>query len=270
MEALLGPLGTNLMRLWEGATLIFFVFLAIAAAASRPRPARVYELFAGVTAGLLLVCLVAAVPYYPILHDWVAPPIALLLAYWTSGLLFVRPRERQERVLMGFDRRLGILASARRMPWWLRTILELGYVGVYPLIPIALALHLLFAPEPDPDRFWSVVLITDYVCFAVLAWVQTRPPRALERDEPWTGAVRDFNLRMLGAASIQVNTFPSGHAAEGLAAALLVIGAPWPAVLWVFGAALAVSAGAVYGRYHYAADALAGWLVAVVVWVTLT
>jgi membrane-associated phospholipid phosphatase len=258
------------MRLWEGATLIFFVFLALAAALSRPRPARVYELFAGVTAGLLLVCLAAAVPYHAILHDWVVPPLALLLAYWTSGLLFVQPREGQERALLGFDRRLGILAHARRMPWLLRTILELAYVGVYPLIPIALALHLLCAPQPDPDRFWSVVLITDYVCFAVLAWVQTRPPRVLEREEPWSGVVRKFNLRMLGAASIQVNTFPSGHAAEGLAAALLVIGAPWPAVLWVFAAALAVSAGAVYGRYHYAADALAGWLVAVVVWAVLT
>ncbi len=258
------------MRLWEGATLIFFVFLAIAAAASRPKPARVYELFAGVTAGLLLVCLVAALPYQPILHDWVAPPIALLLAYWTSGLLFVRPRERQERALLGFDRRLGILSQAKQMPWLLRTTLELAYVGIYPLIPIALGLHLLFAPQPDPDRFWSVVLITDYICFAVLAWVQTRPPRVLEGEEPWSGAVRNFNLRMLGAASIQVNTFPSGHAAEGLAAALLVLGAPWPVVVGVFAAALAVAAGAVYGRYHYAADAIAGWVVAIIVWTALS
>jgi hypothetical protein len=30
--------------------------------------------------------------------------------------------------------------------------------------------------------------------------------------------------------------------------------------------ALAVSAGAVLGRYHYAVDAVAGWVVAVVVW----
>jgi len=28
----------------------------------------------------------------------------------------------------------------------------------------------------------------------------------------------------------------------------------------------AISAGAVLGRYHYAADAIAGWIVAVVVW----
>jgi len=31
-----------------------------------------------------------------------------------------------------------------------------------------------------------------------------------------------------------------------------------------------VSAGAVLGRYHYAADAVAGWVVAAAVWVALT
>jgi membrane-associated phospholipid phosphatase len=93
--------------------------------------------------------------------------------------------------------------------------------------------------------------------------VQTRPPRALEPDEPWTSSLRQFNLRLLGATSIQVNTFPSGHAAEALVAALLVIGAPPAIVAVMFLAALAVSAGAVLGRYHYLLDALAGWLVAV-------
>ena len=39
-------------------------------------------------------------------------------------------------------------------------------------------------------------------------------------------SLRRFNLRVLGATSIQVNTFPSGHAAEGLVAALLVLAAP--------------------------------------------
>ena len=68
---------------------------------------------------------------------------------------------------------------------------------------------------------------------------------------------------MLGATSIQVNTFPSGHAAEGLVAFLLVLAAPPGFVVLMFLAAVAVSAGAVLGRYHYLVDALAGWVVAV-------
>ena len=78
--------------------------------------------------------------------------------------------------------------------------------------------------------------------------------------------MRRFNLRLLGSTSIQANTFPSGHAAEGVAAALLVLAAPWPISAAVAVAALLVSAGAVLGRYHYAADAFAGWAVALVVW----
>ncbi len=66
-----------------------------------------------------------------------------------------------------------------------------------------------------------------------------------------------------------MNTFPSGHAAEALAAALLVLGAPLPIVLLMFVNAVAVSAAAVLGRYHYAADALAGWAVALIVWLAV-
>src|SRR5690606_41445472 len=59
---------------------------------------------------------------------------------------------------------------------------------------------------------------------------------------------RAFNVRLLGETSIGVNTVPSGHAAEALAAALLVSTAPVPvaAAFWV--AAVAVTAGAVLGR----------------------
>ena len=105
--------------------------------------------------------------------------------------------------------------------------------------------------------------MTDFVCFGVLPWVQTRPPRALESGEPWVSSLRSFNLRLLGATSIQVNTFPSGHAAEALVALLLALAAPPGIVVLMFLAALAVSAGAVLGRYHYLADAVAGWVVAI-------
>jgi membrane-associated phospholipid phosphatase len=66
--------------------------------------------------------------------------------------------------------------------------------------------------------------------------------------------------------SVRVNTFPSGHAAEALAAALLTTAAPAPVPILMLLNALAVSAGAVLGRYHYAVDAVAGWLVAAAVW----
>jgi hypothetical protein len=257
------------MRLWEAASVIFFIYVGIAGAPGR-RPARSrLLLYLGAAAGLLFAVSTSRLPYLPILHDWLAPPVLLLLAYWTSGLLFIAPRAAQERALAAFDQRLRIDEIARRLPGPLPSLLEAAYAGVYLLIPLALIVHLWFALGPDAARFWNVILVTDFVCFGFLPFVQTRPPRAVGAPDPWTSDIRRFNLSVLGRTSIQVNTFPSGHAAEALAAALLVIGAPVPIVLTVALAALAVSAGTVLGRYHYAADAITGWMVALAVWAML-
>jgi hypothetical protein len=255
------------VRLWEAASLVFFVYTAVVALLPRglaPRQTRL--VLAGSVAGLLLTFASIRLPHVPVAHDWLLPPGLLLTSYWVSGLLFVAPVAWQERALLALDHTLRVVETGRRIPHRLAAVLEAAYTGVYPLVPIAYVIHLLVSSDPDPIRFWSVILITDYICFGMLPWVQTRPPRALEAAAPWNTPFRRVNVSLLRAASIQVNTFPSGHAAEALAAALLVLDAPPAAVLAMFAAALAVAAGAVFGRYHYAADAIAGWAVALVVW----
>lgn len=243
---------------------LFFVYCAAVAAAQEPE--RRNRVLAGCAVGVATVLAWVAAAPWPVAHDWIFPPLVLLLAYWTSGALYRAPSARWEARLMGIDGRLRVRALAGRAPRIVAEALEAAYVGVYPLIPIALALHLTQTPAPDVNRFWAVILITDYICFGMLPWIQTRPPRALEEGVPWRASVRRLNARLLGTASIGVNTFPSGHAAEALAAALLVIDAPAPVVAWMFLNALAIAAGAVFGRYHYAADAIAGYAVALAVW----
>ena len=257
------------MRVWEAASLLFFLYVgALTPLGNRSHETRA-RLYLGVAAGFLFIAVVANIRYIAVLHDWLAPPVALLLGYWTSGWLFTAPRADQERMLMSLDRRLRIVEIARRLPRWIAALLEAAYAGVYVAIPLSLVVHLWSVPQASAERFWTVILLTDFVCFAVLPWVQTRPPRALEKAAPWASLIRRFNLQMLGAASIKVNTFPSGHAAEALAAALLVLGAPALVVGFMFALALAISAGTVFGRYHYAADAFSGWLIAVVVWIVV-
>jgi PAP2 superfamily len=255
------------MRAWIAASAGFFVYVAMVAPLVRGLPARRRVLAAaGSAVGVLISAAAHIQPHSAVLHDWILPPVLLLLAYWTSGLLFAAPMPRVETVLERIDRALSVDRVAAAAPRAMAELLELAYAGVYPLIPLALGVHLLVTESPEPERFWTVILITDYVCFGFLPWIQTRPPRAFRPADPWTSRVRRFNLRMLGKTSIQVNTFPSGHAAEALAAALLVVGAPWPWVACLAIGAVLVSAGAVLGRYHYAADAIAGWAVVVCVW----
>jgi hypothetical protein len=254
------------IALWQSAGTVFFIYviLVVIWRGLRGRAARLA--FIGAAIGLTVILTAAYSGPPGALHDWIWPPVVLLIAYWTSGLLFVAPVPRQERALIWLDDRLAVRDAARRTPRFMAEVLEAAYIAIYPLIPFALLLRFAYSAHPDPPGFWSVILVTDFICFGVLPWVQTRPPRALELGEPWRSSIRRFNLRLLGAASIQVNTFPSGHAAEALAAALLILESPTPIVAMMFVAALSVAAGAILGRYHYALDALAGWAVAITVY----
>ena len=255
---------------WEAASLAAFVYSALTAV-FLPGVASAVRVraFGASMAGICITIASTLAPSNAIVHDWLLPPLLLFLFYWTTGLLFVAPMARLENTFVWIDAALNIRSWSSRAPVWLADTLELAYAGVFVLVPVALALYLCLGSAATADRFWTVILVTDFVCFGFLPWIQTRPPRALEAGEPWHSSLRSLNLGLLRATSVQVNTFPSGHAAEALAAALLVAALSPAVSLCMFLAALAVSAGAVFGRYHYAIDAFTGWFVAVAVWVLL-
>lgn len=253
------------MTPWQTATAVFLGYVAVVALLPRGlHGRRKAAALIGVLLGAAILAVSLRLPAAGVGNGWLLPPALLLLGYWTSGRLFVAPMPRAERALAALDDALAIQAIAARCPRPLVELLEVAYVGVYLLVPAALFIAL--RSGVSADRFWTTILVTDYICFALLPWIQTRPPRAVGFDVPWQSAWRPVNERLLAASSVQVNTFPSGHAAEGLALALLVVAAPAPVVVSMFAAAAAISAGAVLGRYHYAADAVAGWLVALLVW----
>jgi PAP2 superfamily len=258
---------------WEWASLLFLVYTFVCALLLRGlTPSARLKSASGSAVGIGVVCASAFLtPHGMAWRFLVLPALVLFIAYRSSGLLFRTPSPRVEAFLFEVDRALRIRQTASAAARPAAELLEFAYAAVYALIPIALAMHYVVTPSAriDSDRFWTVVLVTDFVCFACLPWIQSRPPRTLEADEPWRSAFRRLNQRVVGAASIQVNTCPSGHAAEAVAAALLVSNAPAPVVTGMVFAALAVSAGAVYGRYHYAVDAISGWAVALVVWVLI-
>lgn len=254
---------------WSAASIPYFIYIAAVAVFGRDLPRTARVLAAGSAVLGLALSLAAASTTAFWLRSLILPPIVLLIAYRASGFLWRGPMFDIEARLVAADHALRIPALVRRTPRWLAELLELAYAGVYPLIPIALVLHLAYSAAPDADLFWTVILVTDYVCFAMLPFIQTRPPRALETSDPWDARLRALNLRILDHASIRMNTVPSGHAAEALAAALLVLPAPPAIVTAMFLAAAAISAGAVLGRYHYAVDVLAGWATALVVFAML-
>jgi membrane-associated phospholipid phosphatase len=204
----------------------------------------------------------------------IAPLVYLLVGYWLPALIVETPDMRFEQRLLDADRRLfgadGLVRFARRAPRAIIEYLELAYLLCYAVVPAGYACLLLGGYDAGAiDRFWSVVLLAGFVCYGLLPWIPTRAPRAIEPSQGTPRSmVRAVNVAVLKRASVQWNTFPSGHTAASLATALAV-GREMPVAGLVFGIiALSIAAGSVVGRYHYAADAIVGAAVAVLAFVT--
>src|SRR5687767_13611435 len=113
------------MRDWIAAAVVFFCYIAVVAPMVRGLSARRRLLaVGGAVTGLVVSAAAHWQPYQRILHDWLLPPLLLLLAYWASGLLFAAPMERAERAFVDLDDALRIDALAAATPRWLAELLE--------------------------------------------------------------------------------------------------------------------------------------------------
>lgn len=201
------------------------------------------------------------------IREWL-PVALLLLSYWLPAALVTGPHVTFERWLLAADRRLLASSPGRavaRAPRAVRELLELGYLAVYPMVPLSFGLLLASGLRAHADAFWTTVLTAEYSCYLLLPFLPTRPPREIEAAAAYGGrdaAIRRLNHAILGRASHHWNTFPSGHVAGAAACALAILPVlPWTGVL-LLGMTALIAAGSVAGRYHYAADAAAGALTA--------
>ncbi|RPI56000.1 MAG: phosphatase PAP2 family protein [Acidobacteria bacterium] len=245
----------------------YFVYLAgmavIAPVAAR-RKARVLILAFAALAGIA----VFGMPH-------VMPLVYLLLGYWLPALLVGTPNPRLERRLLDADHRLfgvkGLVELEQRAPRIVVEYLELAYLLCYAAVPAGYAWLVLGGFGSEADSFWSIVLLASFLCYGLLPWMPTRAPRAVEGDiVARRSIIRRLNLAVLDRASVQWNTFPSGHTAASVATALAV-GTYMPSAGIVLGViAVSIATGSVVGRYHYAADAITGVLVAILAFALAT
>jgi membrane-associated phospholipid phosphatase len=215
----------------------------------------------------------------------IAPLVLILIGYYLSGLYFIRPTERFEAWLEGWDRRLLGDPTTRFAQWpraWL-AFLDIIYVGCFLLVPAgAVALlagrHALFL-----DRYWTMVMGAEFGAFLPLTIVQARPPWAIEREPAlrdragvpnaaaalgWP-AVHRMAARFVREVTIRANTFPSGHAAGSLAVALAVIGVRPLVGFVLLVLALCICLACIVGRYHYVMDVVTGIALALVIYIAV-
>ena len=245
--------------------LVYFLYLAVMTIVSRATTGRKRL--------VLIISLVTVASIVVVGMPHILPLVYLLIGYWLPALLVGHPNSRAEQYLLRFDRRLfgsaGLSSFVERTPRLVLEYFELAYLFCYAVVPIGFAWLVLAGFGGEADMFWSTVLLASFGCYGVLPWLPTRAPRVLEGPPPCERAlIRKLNLYVLGRASVQWNTFPSGHTAASLATAL-VVAAYMPMAGVVLGlVAVSIAIGSVVGRYHYGADALAGAVVAIAAFLT--
>jgi membrane-associated phospholipid phosphatase len=263
---------------WEWIVVVYTAYFAIVAWTRGYSAAVKYGSVAALISAFALVILPAPIKSWQIaVHDWL-PLVVLLAGYRLSGLFFVAPMRSLEERMLAFDRRVFDAVGLAPSHWMhapaLRAALELAYVLVYAMVPLGVvALHLSGASDQLP-RYWAVVLAACFTSYAMLPWLQTRPPRVLEallapdaRNPPADRApFRRLNLAILRRTSNQVNTLPSGHVAAALAVALMVLASAPAAGLAFLALTVAIAIATVIGRYHYIVDTVTGLSVALASW----
>jgi len=223
---------------------------------------------------LLCIAFLRPAAWVSITRDWL-PLAVVLLAYREMGWL-AQPHASAllESHWIVWDRVLlrgGVKAAIELFGPVLPSILEIAYSLVYTLAPLSIAVLYLSGYRDHIDRFLFVFILTVLLCYAQFPFWPSEPPRVLfsGQDTPAYDTVfRHFNLWMLGKYGIHTSVFPSAHVAGAFAAAFGMRQAA-PARKCANGllllTAILIAVATVYGRYHYASDAMVGFLIAAAV-----
>ena len=209
---------------------------------------------------------------WPTFRPWCA--LALIpVAYWQADRIITAPPHGSYelswialdvRILTDWGLQTAIEASGRIVP----ALLELAYACVYVAPVVTLGLVRWLGDDTAIERFLGVLLLGTLAAYSLLPLFPSSSPRVAFPSivpPPVDTPIRYFNIWVLEHLDIAGSVFPSGHVAavwSTVFGARLALRARWlTAALAVFAAVTTLAT--LYGRYHYAVDALAGTSIAV-------
>lgn len=205
-------------------------------------------------------------------RDWYPLPLILLAFRQMGWMALPHPNRNFEDYWVQWDRLLlhhwGLQPAIESLGPLLPNLLELSYLLVYAVPVLTTAVFYCLGARQRLDDAYSILLFGTLTTYALYPYFPSEPPRAVfpAADLPLAGAIRTLNLRILGQYGIHASVFPSGHSAAAFSAAFAVMKL-LPAHPWAGRAFLAlatsIAIATVYGRYHFAVDAVAGLAMAV-------
>lgn len=210
--------------------------------------------------------------YLQVLRDWYPLPL-MLLAYREMGWFAPEAHTFRfehgwivwDRMLLdGFGLRRVVEATGVVLP----ALLEICYSLVYPIAPFCMGWLYFRRREVQVNEFLVQFLASIFASYALNPFFPSEPPRTVFPGADLPGVVtvfREFNLALVGNYGIHLSVFPSAHCSGSLGAALAMRRLR-PQEPWVWGSllllAIGIATATIYGRYHYAVDAVAGIAVA--------
>lgn len=206
-------------------------------------------------------------------RDWLPAPLTLV-AYWEmSWFQPQRHTYRFEQVWIQWDKWLlndWNLRGLLEAPGWLvPAALELSYTLMYAIPVLSVAVLYLCRRRERVDRFFFTFLLGSLTAYSLFPYFPSEPPRFVFPGQDLPGVVtvfRQFNLWLLDTFDIRTSVFPSGHVTGAFSAAFAMLLAyperkRFGGCLLILATSIALAT--VYGRYHYAVDGVAGFLISV-------
>lgn len=267
----------RLLRRSEWVAIAYFSYTAAVALVlplRRPIPAVTLAMDATVIGGMLLLAYAESLrhrEFLKVLRDWY--PLSLfLLAYREMGWFAPAQRTyRLEQIFEVWDKALlnglGVKAAIELLGPVLPSLLEIAYAVVYAIPAFSLAMLYAYRKSGRSERLLFTVVLGVLLVYTLFPFFPSEPPRTVfpGQDFPrYTTIFRRFNWWLLGGYGIHMSVFPSAHVSSSFSCAFAMLRAlperPWVGRLLLVTASL-IAIATVYGRYHYLADAVAGFTV---------
>lgn len=197
------------------------------------------------------------------------PFAGVLLAYRQMGW-FAQPIEFHslEQAWVQWDQIVlvdsGAAVAIEALGPVLPGLLEFLYLLTYVVGPGGLAVLAVVGRADRADVYLTCYVSSALAAYALYPLFPSEPPRTVFPDHlvpPFDTVFRRINWWILGEGGIHTSVFPSGHVASACGAALgLVLALPERKGFGraMMALALGIGVATVYGRYHYAVDAVAG------------
>lgn len=268
------------LRVAEWVTVCFFAYVALISPWFPRRPflkTQPLLLLLAVAILFLLVaraqCIRSWAKQVSIVRD-LLPIVTTLVAFKEMGLFQpLQFSHRYESVWIHWDdlvlRHWHLRAVIEAWGSAVPSIFESFYFLVYLAGVFGVVTLYLVGCRKRVDGFLTLYVLGTLLAYSLFPYFPSQPPRIAfpQVDPPQVfTAMRGLNLWILEHGTIHSGVFPSAHVSSAFSAAWAMFFAlprrkvfGWAMLLYAVGVAIAT----VYGRYHYLADALAGFGISV-------